>query len=145
MQVRIFKTHAPVQLLPGSGDHAGTGSVIKRKLRTIVVTRNPKDACVSMFYHARNIKPFEYFGPWEDWVQRWGRGDVESGNFWAWHLGWWQEKRRDPERVLWVHFEDLKADAVRETTRVAKFLGLDKVGGVAVKKIDSVIVIMIAV
>ena len=129
MQVRIFKTHAPVQLLPGSGDHAGTGSVIKRKLRTIVVTRNPKDACVSMFYHARNIKPFENFGPWEDWVQRWGRGDVESGNFWVWHLGWWQEKRRDPERVLWVHFEDLKADAVRETTRVAKFLGLDKVGG----------------
>ena len=127
IQVRIYKTHAPVQLLSGSGDLAGTGSAIKRKVRAIVVTRNPKDACVSFFYHSRNVKPLQYSGPWHDFVQRYTRGDVPYGNFWAWHLGWWRERQRDPERVLWLHYEDMKRDPVREATRVAKFLRLDKV------------------
>ena len=44
----MMKTHAPWQLLPGRpmGDEPCP-------CKAIYVTRNPKDACVSMYYHAQ--------------------------------------------------------------------------------------------
>ena len=45
---RLMKTHAPWQLLPGR--RGGVGAC---PCKAIYVTRNPKDACVSMMYHAQ--------------------------------------------------------------------------------------------
>ena len=47
---RLMKTHAPWQLLPGR--RGGVGAC---PCKAIYVTRNPKDACVSMMYHAQAV------------------------------------------------------------------------------------------
>eukprot|EP00940_MAST-03C_sp_MAST-3C-sp2_P001684 g1684.t1 len=120
--LRFLKTHALYRHLPGiygvskGADHG----------RAIVVTRNPKDACVSMFHHARRIPIFEYSGPFDDWVERWKRGEVESGCFWKWHAGWWTAKLKSESTILWLFFEDMKKNPAIEIERVAKFLGLDE-------------------
>jgi hypothetical protein len=56
---RVFKTHAPFGLMP-CVDLAGSGA------KVIYVARNPKDACVSAFYHNRAIPMHEYDGPWDN-------------------------------------------------------------------------------
>eukprot|EP00939_MAST-03C_sp_MAST-3C-sp1_P003687 g3687.t1 len=120
--LRFLKTHARHEHLPGIYSRNGKAP---KYCRAIVVTRNPKDACVSMFHHARNIPIFKYTGPFHDWVWRYARGDVESGCFWEWHAGWWQAKKKNPKQILWVTFENLKKEPAAEITRVARFLKLD--------------------
>lgn len=69
---RIFKTHAPFELMPTQRDDEGLpthGSMI-------YVARNPKDACVSHFHHARAIHAFNYDGTWGDFIRRFLGGDV---------------------------------------------------------------------
>ena len=123
---RFIKTHAQYKHLPGIWKHS-TNKVRKHFIgRAIVVTRNPKDACVSMYHHASRIPAFKYNGPFGDWVGKYYEGDVESGSFWDWHVGWWEAylKSRDKNKILWIHFEDMKANPRREIERVARFLGL---------------------
>ena len=80
---RVFKTHAAVGLAPWRGGLRGLGGA-----RVVVVTRNPKDACVSMFNHARDAAPFAYTGDFAHFVTRlFLPGKVESGCFWEWHAG----------------------------------------------------------
>merc|ERR1719333_1788727 len=80
---RVFKTHAPLHLAPWVG---GASSPIKSKAKIIVVARNPKDACVSLFHHSRDVPAFAYKGDFEHFVTSlFLQGKVESGCFWEWH------------------------------------------------------------
>ena len=47
-------------------------------------------------------------------------GASHSGQIWHHYLGWW-ERRKDPN-VLWVFFEDLKADLPGQVARIARFM-----------------------
>ena len=118
--LRFLKTHARIEHLPGL--YRSTDRPLRT--RAIVVTRNPKDACVSMFHHARRIPVFEYDGSFDDWVARYARGHVESGSYWEWHTGWWLEKQKRPNTILWIHFEDLKRSPAEEIAKIARFLGV---------------------
>ena len=120
---RPYKTHAPVTLLPGAALPA-------KSARAIVITRNPKDACVSMYHHASRIPIFGYDGGFQsDWTKRWSEGNVESGDFWRWHKGWWKRAQDPAHDVLWLHFEDVKRTPLVEVEKVARFLKLDAVAG----------------
>jgi hypothetical protein len=57
---RIFKTHAPFQLMPSQRDVV-TGLPAEGKV--VYVARNPKDACVSQFHHARCDEPPHFRSP----------------------------------------------------------------------------------
>ena len=119
---RFIKTHAQIQHLPGIYKQDSPRFIG----RAIVVTRNPKDACISMFHHALRIPAFKYDGPLGDWMEKYYEGNVESGSFWEWHAGWWKEYLKSRDRILWLHFEDMKANPRKEIERIAKFLGLDQ-------------------
>lgn len=129
---RFIKTHAQFHHLPGIYNQGSNARFVGR---AIVVTRNPKDACVSMYHHASRIPAFKYNGPFADWVEKYYEGNVESGSFWDWHTGWWKQylkscddddNKKLNNKILWIHFEDMKEDPRREIERVARFLGLDK-------------------
>jgi len=116
---RVFKTHAPVEILPWSG-----GLDLPGDAKVIVVVRNPKDACVSMYHHSRDVPAFEYTGDFEHFVPSlFLRGKVESGCFWRWHAGWWKACE-DNRKTLWISYEDLKLDPVAGVRRIAAFLGV---------------------
>jgi hypothetical protein len=117
---RVFKTHAPVHLAPWVG---GTSSLSKSKAKVIVVARNPKDACVSLFHHSRDMPPCAYKGDFEHFVTSlFLQGKVQSGCFWEWHAAWWNISQSNPN-ILWITYEEMKADTIQCIRRIGSFLG----------------------
>mmetsp|Transcript_1392 Transcript_1392/g.3801 ORF Transcript_1392/g.3801 Transcript_1392/m.3801 type:complete len:390 (-) Transcript_1392:67-1236(-) len=115
---RVFKTHAPVQLLPWRGGLAGCGGA-----KVVVVVRNPKDTCVSRFHHARDLAAFQYRGDFRHFVtELFLPGRVGSGCFWAWHAGWEKAAAEHPETVVLVSYEELVRDFEGTVRRVSQFL-----------------------
>ena len=120
---RVWKTHAPVSAAPWRG---GPAAAAAAGAKVIVVSRNPKDAAVSMLHHSRNIPGFCWRGGWDEFAPLFLDGKVESSSIWEWHSGWWEAATSQPDCVLLVHFEDLKADLPAEVARVAAHLGLQR-------------------
>jgi len=76
---RVIKTHAPSHLAPWIGGANG----IPEHGKVVIITRNPADACVSMWNHARDIPSFEYSELFEHFLSElYLQGKVESGDFW---------------------------------------------------------------
>ena len=121
--LRAWKTHSPVWALPVKG---GIEAVKKVGAKHVVVSRNPKDASISMLHHTKNIPPFGFDGGWEEFAPLFLEGKVEHSSFWDWHRDWFNASEKYPENVLWVHFEDMKKDLNKEITRISKFLGLER-------------------
>jgi hypothetical protein len=119
---RIIKTHAPWKLLPGGGFVGG----LAQGARAIYVARNPKDACVSMMYHAQRGS-FGFDGDWSQWLALWLSGEVEFGSWFEHNLGWWAASQA-PEhsgRILWVAYEQLQAECSVTISKIAAFLGVE--------------------
>jgi hypothetical protein len=112
---RIFKTHCTYKQTPGV-DTA----------RIILTSRDPRDCCVSFYHHVMDMteaarqqaglklyRDFETF--FEDWLAQasWYRNVA----------GWWPQRKRD--NLLWLRFEDMKADLPGAIDRIIEFLGWD--------------------
>ena len=91
--------------------------------RYITIVRDPSDVAVS-FYHF-----FEgwYFEPGaislDTFVRNFFLSGSRSGRYWE-HLASWWEQRARPD-VLFLCYEDMKADLPATLRRIAGFLGLD--------------------
>lgn len=104
---RQMKTHLPLDHLP-----------YHKEVRYLVVARDARDACMSMYNHA--------------WALGWIEDDKDVREYWAewiedagpklfdYYEQWW--KYRHFDNILMVHFSDLKLDPKREIRRVAVFL-----------------------
>jgi hypothetical protein len=113
---RIFKSHLPIQLVLGT---KGQGvAALPEGMKTVIVSRNPYDTCVSAYYFFAKPKGC----PFEAYALAWLEGAVEYGNYFDWMKGWYEEYKKYPERILWIRYEDLKKDPFRETKRVAEFI-----------------------
>jgi len=100
---RVFKTHAPRHLFP-CVEGRGGAVCAPAGARLIVVSRNPFDATVSMFHHAKDKRVFEYAdGEWDDFFALFLAGRVEHGCFFERHAAWWAACKADPARILWLH------------------------------------------
>ena len=126
---RTIKTHAPRAMFldtrpvsPPSLAASGRPDPIADGTKVIYVSRSPADACVSAYYHAAN--PHRLGFPFDAWVKLWLSGLFEHGR-WSDHVaGWRAEASQNPSQVLWVRYEDLKADPQWEVRRIAAFLGI---------------------
>lgn len=114
---RTFKTHAPYALLPCAGRFS--------KGKIIVVTRNPKDACASMYKHYLGLPAFKYTGPWDHFVGLFLDGNVGQGSWFDHVLGWRTAKDDIGDRLLFLSFEDMKADVETSVKRIAAFIDVD--------------------
>lgn len=126
---RLLKTHAPRHMFlgvsptcPPSLADSGRPAPLAPGVKVIYVSRNAKDACVSSYYHAANPQKLGF--PFDAWVVTWMSGLFEHGR-WSDHVaGWRSELLNNPEQVLWVRYEDLKADPEGQIRRVASFLNI---------------------
>jgi aryl sulfotransferase len=125
---RQIKTHTPADGIPWFDDAS-----------YIVVNRDGRDACMSFLNHMRSIRP-DVFA--ELAASAIAEGiDLGDGTrpplddehaFFAWYLDdamWFNHvnsfwKHRGKAKVLFVHFDDLKADLEGQMRRIAAFLDI---------------------
>jgi len=109
----VIKTHLPYSLQPKHPD-----------AKYIVIIRNPKDACVSFYYHQTMFPAYEFQNrSFHDFLPFWLNGEVECGDYFDWILSWW--KHRGDTHILFLFFEDMKANPRSNILKVAEFLGDD--------------------
>ncbi len=103
---RIFKTHLTLTRLPSDASY-------------IYLYRNPKDTCVSFYYHLMSAAPEVL--PLQPFVEQFTRGELGAGS-WFKHF---ESCLRGPRRarVLLVNFEEIASDLGAVIDRVSAFCG----------------------
>mmetsp|Transcript_18391 Transcript_18391/g.28680 ORF Transcript_18391/g.28680 Transcript_18391/m.28680 type:complete len:245 (+) Transcript_18391:1272-2006(+) len=121
---RVWKTHAAVQHAPWKG---GAQEGIPDGAKVIVVVRNPKDVAVSLYHHSRDLGDiFDFTGDFDTCLREVILpGKVEFGCFWEWYAGWHRVHLLNPDKIMWVAYEDLQEDLFSEIRKVADFCGID--------------------
>ncbi|XP_067947484.1 sulfotransferase 1C2-like [Watersipora subatra] len=112
---RVLNTHYRTDVLPAE----------YRKAKTVVVMRNPKDTCVSFYYHYKSmLNPIEnitfaqfvelflhekniFFGRYFDYIE------------YMWSL-------KDEPNILLVFYEDLKMNPLNTIQKVNEFMGTNR-------------------
>ncbi|XP_015914766.1 sulfotransferase ssu-1-like [Parasteatoda tepidariorum] len=109
---RLIKTHLPYHLVPKSN-----------KARYIYITRNPKDCCVSFYYHTIGFgKVYDFEGgTFDDFFDVFFEGSVDGGDYFD-HLLSYYRHRNDPN-VLFLLYEELIRDCEECVLRIGNFLG----------------------
>ncbi|XP_021731980.1 cytosolic sulfotransferase 15-like [Chenopodium quinoa] len=114
---RLFGTHVPYPSLPSS--------IKDTNCKIIYIYRNPFDTLVSslLFYQSvddnKTLKP-ELLGQFFDMFCE---GRIPFGPFEDHVLGYWKQSLERPHKVLFVKYEDLKADPKPHLKKVAEFVG----------------------
>ncbi|CAG2106177.1 unnamed protein product [Medioppia subpectinata] len=89
--------------------------------RIIYIVRNPKDCCLSAFRFHHNMKLLAI--DWHDFYQLFLDGDVLNGD-WFQHLNdFWLTYGSNHANVLFVAYEELRADLPAMVCTIARFLG----------------------
>ncbi|KAL5549756.1 hypothetical protein UlMin_004987 [Ulmus minor] len=116
---RLFSTHIPYPSLPDS--------VKQSRCRIVYVCRNPLDIIVSHWHFATRAQCDQEEGSklWtlEEFVNAYCRGEEVFGPFWDHMLSYRKESKENPEKVLFLKYEDLKQDTSSEVKKIAKFIG----------------------
>lgn len=109
---RTIKTHLPFSLLRPD---------LLDSCKVVYVARNPKDVCVSYYHQQRLVKVAEFVGDFPEYVDFWTQDLLLQAPYWP-HLaeGW---ARRHHPNVLFLFYEDMKEDILRELGRLNTFLG----------------------
>ncbi len=112
-QPRLFKTHCTAEQTPGIGT-----------ARIILTVRDPRDCCVSFYYHIVNMTDAarETLGhscpqSFTAHVDKW----LKDGAWFRNVKGWWPY--RNHEKVLLLRYQDLKRDLAGGIERINDFLG----------------------
>ncbi|XP_076443172.1 sulfotransferase 1B1-like [Babylonia areolata] len=115
---RVLNTHVHYDDLPRDALALGT--------RLILVARNPKDVAVSMYnHHVGLVNYFHYSGAFGDWLTLFLEGKVNSGSWFDYMVSWEKVLKSDVRNPIHViMYEDMQEDPVRETSRLAEFLGV---------------------
>lgn len=106
-------THLPLRVFPPV-DHA----------KYIYVARNPYDCAVSYYHFLKGITPKTVTDvSFEKFLPLFLSGKVIYGDYFD-HLLAWYERRNDAN-VLFLTYEELKADTTGQVLKIADFLGND--------------------
>ncbi|KAI3943400.1 hypothetical protein MKW92_030278 [Papaver armeniacum] len=115
---RLLATHMPYHSLPESLKSRASSSKI------VYLCRNPKDNFISLWNYLNkrgpNItNPF----PIEKAFELFCNGISLFGPVWDNVLGYWKASLENPEKVLFLKYEDLKKEPRSHLKKLAEFLG----------------------
>ncbi len=126
---RVLYTHLRWDMMPGTdAAAAAAGASARFSPRYLYLVRDPRDACVSYYYHLRNLR-LDWGGiedSFDAYFEQWLAGKLAFGS-WMDHMVSWADPEgaaaRDP-RVLFVHYEEMKADLLGCLTRIVAHCGI---------------------
>jgi len=110
---RFIKSHLHLSLLPRALREGSTGAKI------IYVARNPKDTCISFYHHSCLLDG--YGGSLEQFVGAFVTDNVFCSPFWTHLKEFWELRNR--KDLLFLKYEDMKADLPSVIRQTADFLG----------------------
>uniref|UniRef100_A0A8C5RZ12 Sulfotransferase n=1 Tax=Laticauda laticaudata TaxID=8630 RepID=A0A8C5RZ12_LATLA len=97
-------------------------SFLEKKVKMLVVFRNPKDA-VTSYYHFYNNNPLlPTPSSWDDFFQKFMRGEVAWKSYFDHALAW--DKHMDEENIMIITYEELKENLLDGVQRIADFYEL---------------------
>ncbi|KAG6398998.1 hypothetical protein SASPL_140471 [Salvia splendens] len=111
---RFFSTHMP---------HASLPQPLSQRNKVVYACRSPKDTFVSLWHFMNKLRP--QGAPERDMetaFRMFCDGAVGYGPFWDHVLGYWRRSLEEPERVLFVRYEDVKEEGAVQVRRMAEFL-----------------------
>ncbi|KAJ4967500.1 hypothetical protein NE237_019349 [Protea cynaroides] len=114
---RIFQTHISYTSLPQSMIDSGS--------RIVYISRNPKDAFVSLWHFKNKLRAVLSKPPltFTEDFEKFCKGVSLSGPFWDHALGYWKASLERPQHVLFIKYEELHEDPVLHLKRIAQFVG----------------------
>ena len=113
-----FKSHLSYYMIPYSP-----------KAKYINVYRNPKDCCVSFYYHTKHNVGYCFSeGTFDDFFELFMAGEVMYNDYFD-HLMSWYPHRKD-NNVFFTTYEDMKKDTKDVVLKVAKFLGKEYIDAI---------------
>ncbi|CAH1966046.1 unnamed protein product [Acanthoscelides obtectus] len=108
---RAIKTHLPLELLPTQLD--------KVKPKIIYTMRNPKDVCVSYYFHSQLLHDF--YVDFDTFCEMFLNDAIAYGSFFNHCFEAWN--KRHEGNILIIRYEDMKKDAKKTVRNIADFLG----------------------
>ncbi|XVF42618.1 hypothetical protein PTKIN_Ptkin01aG0378500 [Pterospermum kingtungense] len=115
-QPRLFSTHIPYASLPPS--------IKESKAKIVYICRNPMDLFISTWLftdklRAKNVEPLSLDEAFEMFCQ----GIHSFGPSFDHVLGFWKASQENPNKILFLQYEDLKEDIICHVKKLAMFLG----------------------
>ncbi|CAL1539120.1 unnamed protein product [Lymnaea stagnalis] len=101
--------------------------LLAKKLKVVLVYRNPKDVAVSYFHHVKRMEHFySYEGDFNAFLKRFAEGNLDNNSMFDYLKGWEQGIRDNPSLdVLVLSYDELRHDPLPHLRALAKFLGKD--------------------
>ncbi|ERN18621.1 hypothetical protein AMTR_s00065p00163610 [Amborella trichopoda] len=113
---KLFSTHIPYSTLPEPLKDSGS--------RIIYISRNPRDAFVSLWHFSQKIQrgnsdPLTF----EEAFEQFCEGKTAFGPFLEHVLEYWKASQERTQNILFLTYEEMKADTKGGVKRMAQFLG----------------------
>lgn len=112
---RVLATHLPYSSLPDG----------VRRCKMVYLCRNPKDIFVSLWQFTNKLRApvAQHHRPLEEALDSFCRGVSLFGPVWDHVARYWEVSRENPDRVMFMRFEDIVEQPGGQLRRLADFLG----------------------
>ncbi|XP_062162954.1 cytosolic sulfotransferase 5-like [Alnus glutinosa] len=115
---RLFSTHLPFVLLPASVKADSSAC------KVVYLCRNPKDTFVSLWHFTNKLRPTSQgTNSLEEAFDMFCKGVSLYGPYWDNVLGYWKKSLENPQKILFLTYEEMKEQPATNLRRLAEFLG----------------------
>ncbi|TYI02466.1 hypothetical protein ES332_A11G269200v1 [Gossypium tomentosum] len=114
-QPRLFSTHVSYTSLPTSIKDSGC--------KIVYICRNPMDMLISFWQFMTKVQDGESLSLNEAF-DKFKHGIIVHGPFFDHVLGYWKASQENPNKILFLKYEDLKEDTGSHLKNLAMFLGV---------------------
>ncbi|KAM3269280.1 cytosolic sulfotransferase 12-like [Capsicum chacoense] len=112
---RLLSTHLPFASLPKSVQDSRT--------KLVYLCRNPKDTFISMWHFANRLRLHQKDTiSIEEMFDFFCKGVNPYGPFWNHVLDYWKQSIEKPNKVLFLMYEEIKAQPTLQLKRLAEFV-----------------------
>nr|CAB3481428.1 unnamed protein product [Digitaria exilis] len=110
---RILTTHLPLALQPSAISTLGC--------RVVYLCREPKDVLVSTWHYMNKVRE-DFHIDLEMTFEFFCEGFSIFGPIWEHCLGYWKQSMVEPDRILFLKYNDMMADPIKHVKMLAEFL-----------------------